>query len=86
MYHSTQIEAYQSLRPALSHRRKLVYEVISKYNIGLGLFEIQQKLGWPINCVSGRVTELRKLGLIEDRGQTVINPVTGKRAIAWFAV
>lgn len=86
MYPSTQIAAYQSLKPALSHRRKLVYEVISRYNIGVPLFIIQQKLGWPINCVSGRVTELRKLGLIEDRGQTEVNPATGKRAIAWFAV
>lgn len=86
MYPNTQIEAYQSLKPFLSNRRKLVYAVISGYDIGIALFEIQQKLGWPINCVSGRVTELRKLGLIEDRGQTVINPITGKRAIAWFAV
>lgn len=76
----TQREAYDDLIPKLGEKRAVVYLAIC--NRPSTLFEIQARLGWPINCISGRVTELKDRELIEERGRRQ-NPNTGKWGIVW---
>lgn len=78
----TQRQAYQDLQENVSGRRAEVLREITNSK-GLGLWEISEKLGWPINSVSGRVTELVKLGHVFDSGLRGLNPHSGKRVILW---
>lgn len=77
----TQITAYESIKAVLPERRLQVLEVIERKE-GIALFELVDELSWPINCISGRVTELRKAGLIESMG-FITNPSTNKKAVMW---
>lgn len=40
--------------------------------------EIAEALNWPINCVTGRVTELLGIGAVAEPGMCRINPESGK--------
>lgn len=62
-------------------KRMLVLEAIRK-NHGATLFELVRILNWPVNRISGRVTELAKRGLIVEVGAK-INPESGKRGAVW---
>ena len=44
--------------------------------------EIARYLGWPINTVTPRVGELRKIGLVEDAGKRICG-VTGSTVHVW---
>lgn len=76
----TQLDSWDDIQSTLSEKRLIVYKAISG---GSTLFEICKKLGWPVNRVSGRVTELRKSGRIVDSGIRRINPDSGKSGIVW---
>lgn len=80
----TQATAYQEIRETLPEKRRIVLNAIDTLGLAT-LIEIANWLGWPINSVSGRVTELAKDGLIEDSGQRATNP-SGKKAILWKKV
>jgi predicted Rossmann fold nucleotide-binding protein DprA/Smf involved in DNA uptake len=82
-YPLTQREAYESIKTELPDKREEVRQVIHRSMYGLTLFEICQQLHWPINSVSGRVTELHKEGWIRDSGRRRVNPATDKSAIVW---
>ncbi|MFH2029681.1 MAG: winged helix-turn-helix domain-containing protein [Bacteroidota bacterium] len=58
------IEAYRSIEN-LSGKRQMVYRCIES-NQGITRQQIAEFLGWTINRVTGRVTELIDLGLIVD--------------------
>lgn len=79
----TQVAAWESLQSSLSDRRSTVLQEIRKHPKGVPLFQIAKNLGWTINRVSGRVTELCTLGLIRDSELRVVNPSSGKQCIAW---
>lgn len=81
----TQKSAWQSLEPTLPDRRAEVLAYIASRPEGAASFEIAEALHWPINCVSGRVTELFDSGLIRDSSR-VVNPHSGKKAIRWTKV
>lgn len=83
MVATTQREAWEDLQVKLGERQRTVLALILRSPCGLTLYEIKNKLGWPINSVSGRVTELRKKGLIQASHHTRTNPETGKAAIVW---
>jgi len=78
----TQRAAYEDLKLTVSEKQDKVRDMIVIYG-GLTLFELVDKLQWPINCISGRVTELCKMGLVEDSGKRLVNPLTGKRGVVW---
>ena len=62
---------YQMIKPDLPDKRQRVYEIILQHPEGVTRKQIAKALGWPINCVTGRVTELRdKEGLIRESGTT----------------
>lgn len=84
MIQETQLEAYESIQENIGPRRRRVLEVIEAdpYS-GATLFEICGKLGWPVNEVSGRVTELVTLGIVFDSKNRRRNPRTGRRGIVW---
>jgi len=78
----TQGDAYQDIKDKLPERRRKVFEVIARSK-GVASFEIAMILNWPINCVSGRVTELADAGIIEDKSGRVSNPRSSKANILW---
>jgi len=63
----------------LSNKRRIVYEVILVHPEGITNKEIAWELGWPINCVTGRVAELRdRFHLIEKNGIKTLPSHEGK--------
>lgn len=84
-YPETQIEAWESIQDKLPESRREVLHVIAAAGaLGISTVAISETLKWPINCVSGRITELHDSGLVKDSGRRCINP-SGKRAILWVA-
>ena len=81
----TQITAYNDIQKTVGSKRLEVLDVIKDSEEGRTLFEIESLLGWKINQVSGRVTELTKLNLIKDSGNRRKNPTSGKYGIVWVA-
>jgi hypothetical protein len=82
----TQMESLESEAPTIPAKRRKVFDFIeSRSVLGATLFEISLSLSWPVNCVSGRVTELAKDMRIKDSGLRRVNSYTGKRGIVWVA-
>lgn len=82
MLRETQLQSYEELKDHLPDRRRAVLSVLEQHG-ELPLFSIVEILGWGINCISGRLTELAGLGMIQDSGKRLVNPSSGKRAIVW---
>jgi len=60
---------FMMIQPELPEKRQKVYNIIlSKGKKGVTRKEIASALGWPINCVTGRVTELR------DKHNLIVEP------------
>jgi DNA-binding transcriptional regulator GbsR (MarR family) len=81
----TSLAAYDDIRDTLSAKRAKVLGIIKMLD-GATLYEISKNLGWSINRVSGRVTELCDLGIVEDPGDRKVNPSSGKNCIIWKPV
>ena len=64
----TSLEAYESIKKSLGNRQKKVLELFEKQPVPLCNALISNLLYWPINCVTGRVKELREIGLLVDAG------------------
>lgn len=80
----TQLEAWESIQDNLPESRRSVLRVIDNASPhGITTYDVAKKLKWPINSVSGRITELNSVGLVMDSGQRGVNP-SGKRAILWI--
>jgi hypothetical protein len=80
---NTQLDTWSAIQETLPERRAAVLRVIRKYPKGVALFQIADELGWTINRVSGRVTELCEMGFVKDLNSRVLNPKSGKQCIAW---
>ena len=62
---------FSMIKPKLPEKRMRVYEVILSHPEGVTRKKIAREItenGWPINCVTGRVTELLNLNLIREDG------------------
>lgn len=59
--------AYQKIQGLLGDRQMQVYEAIGELGIASNEM-IADHLKWPINRVTGRVTELRRYGLVDVEG------------------
>ena len=44
--------------------------------------KIAEGVNLPVNCVTGRIMELRKMGFVREDG-IIFDPITERRAIAW---
>ena len=83
-YPDTQRDAYHDLKN-ISEKQGAVLECIKSDPHGMTLFEIEKKLGWPVNRISGRLTELKEKELIRDTNHRRKNPESGKPGIVWEA-
>ena len=82
----TQLSAWDEIQNTVDGKRKIVYDVIKNSKKGATLFEIQKALGWSVNRISGRVTELQQEDKIRDSGKRRANPESGRNAIVWEVV
>ncbi len=84
----TQLDAFRHIRPLLPRKRQEVFNLIASAPHGMTLFELKEALGWEINSISGRCTELSKgqYPYIEDSGDRRVNPKSGFKARVWRAV
>jgi len=76
----TSEQAYHEIRDSLPDSRRAVLEAIASAPGGLTLYEVARKLGRPEHTISGRITELKKAGLVIDSGIRRINPASNKGA------
>lgn len=88
----TSLEAWVSLHPELSRERAIVLTAmdLSGWH-GATADEVVDRLAArgiqrPRNCVSSRLSELRNMGLLEDRGHRRVSEYSGKRAIVFHRV
>lgn len=79
---NTSREAYQSIKEKLGTKQEIVYEALKTLSQASNE-EIADHLGWPINRVTGRMTELRNFGLVDVAGLTVGK--SGHSAKLWTA-
>jgi len=84
-YNSEQIRdlAYIDILDKLPHSRAIVYQVISEVG-PVSNEDIADILNKRINCITGRVKELRELGLIAFAGKAK-SKTTGKTISLWRA-
>lgn len=78
---ATQIQSYLELQETVSGKRKTIYDALKVKS--MTLFELKEHLGWEINSISGRVTELKNLGIIEETDLKRKNPSSGKFGIVY---
>lgn len=88
MIQATSKEAFEKLRANGHVCDKQLEVLMAYYKYGdMTNRQLSQKLGWPINCVTPRVNELRKIVyncqmLVIWKGD-VIDSDTGRRAMKW---
>ena len=77
----TQLDSFKELQDVISDRQKTVYSVLKsrgpKTNRGIAKF-----LGWDINRVTGRVTELVNLGMVTT-DRTTFDQETNRTVTLW---
>lgn len=81
----TSREAYEAIKPTLTERQQQVLAVLKRCDCMCN-FQIAQQLGWPINCVTGRVKELRDKNKVEKDGDKRIGPPNRLPVYYWKAV
>lgn len=79
----TQKQAWTDLQDKLSQKQISVLYAIKALGGKASLWQITNLLKWPINNISGRVTELKREKMIIDSGERSVNPKTMKKAIIW---
>lgn len=86
MQQPTSLSAYwNEIQPRLGERQREVFRIITAYGGDWTNSEIAAHSKKPINTITPRIFELRKLGLVEE-SQKRICKVTGRRVIAWKRV
>ena len=80
----TQVDSLKKLQPTIGIKQKTVYGVIkSKGKVTNRM--IAKHLGWDINRVTGRVTELVSLGMVTANG-THKDKQTNRTVTLWEAL
>lgn len=77
----TSLIAYKYLQESIGEKQFKVYSAIKKLG-GATNSQISDFLGWPINCVTGRVKELCDQGVVFELG-TIKNEKTGRKNTIW---
>ena len=81
----TSLSAYVAIQPRLPKKQKEVYRLLreaSQQGMDMTNYELARALHWQINCVTGRVNELVKMGLVQKAGRRW-NKETQAWNIAW---
>lgn len=68
----TSLEAYENIKPELTTRQQEVYKTLLELGTATSI-KIAERLKKPLHAISGRITELKDLGLIEVIGKVKIN-------------
>lgn len=83
---STQLESFNGVRETRNASQTIILHTIKmRGDNGATLFELVNELGWPVNRISGRVTELASRELVYPSLETRVNPDSGKKGIVWKA-
>jgi predicted ArsR family transcriptional regulator len=82
MLQDTSTAAYDSIRDKLNEKQRVVRRLLLQNPEGLTNEQIARQLSIPINRVTGRIFELREMGVVIDAGTTT-SPSTGRRVHVW---
>ena len=78
----TSLFAYiNEVKPTLGHRQKTIYEALGLRESFTNT-EMAAYLDWPINTITPRMKELRKIGLVRCAGTRECK-VTGRNVLSW---
>lgn len=78
----TSLFAYHGeVKPTLGERQKVIYNAL-RSRPNFTNTELAEYLNFPINTVTPRVGELRKLGLVRQAGIRTCK-ITGRTVISW---
>ena len=80
----TSILAYCEVLENLGERQQEVYKSIKELK-SCSNSMISKYLNLPINCITGRVNELRKRGVVMQSKKDTC-PITGKKVLFWKVV
>lgn len=80
---ATSIRAYYDELPKIGARQRQVLDALASRDMTNR--EISRATGLEINTVTPRTLEMRKLGLVTEKG-TIVDPVTRKRVTLWGLV
>jgi hypothetical protein len=79
----TSLHAYALLTQNLTDRQKEVLDRL-RFFPDVTNMELSVNMGWTVNRITGRVGELRKLGLVLDAGKRPCK-ITGGMSHCWTA-
>ena|SRR2546422_712830 len=80
----TQLSSWITLQAELGERQHEVYSYILEQN-GAAAFEVADFFHLPLHSISGRITELVRMGKLEDSTERIWNGKTKRRVIKWVA-
>lgn len=83
MQQDTSLWAYNLATQNIGTKQKEVLDCLRFYPNATNA-EIAARLGWPVNRITPRILELRKMDLVHDAGKRKC-AVTGSTAHAWRA-
>jgi len=69
MIRKTQVDSLKKLKQTIDGKRKTVYDILLRKGSATNRM-IAKALGWDINRVTGRITELVGLGMVTSDGTT----------------
>jgi DNA-binding MarR family transcriptional regulator len=69
MIRKTQVDSLKKLKQTIDGKRKAVYDILVRKGSATNRM-IAKALGWDINRVTGRITELVGLGMVTADGTT----------------
>ena len=80
MIQQTSLMAYDGVKPRIGNRQGQILECLREHGPMTNKM-ISRKMGLPINCVTPRVLELRKLGLVVEYWNALMRG--GRREMLW---
>tara|TARA_R100000742_G_C4276532_1_gene97682 strand:- start:1660 stop:1914 length:255 start_codon:yes stop_codon:yes gene_type:complete len=81
MIRQTQVDSLKKLKKTINGKRKTVYDMLLIKGSATNRM-IAKALGWDINRVTGRITELVGLGMVTADGTTYDND-TNRTVTLW---
>lgn len=81
---SKQMQAWCVVLATLKGRqREVLKTVLGSHGRRSTAFKIAKHMGKPVHSISGRITELRKAGVLIDSGMTELSEVSGMKVTVW---
>jgi len=82
---NTSTESYYKFSASELGKRQLqVWECLKVFG-PMSNRELSKRVGLPINCVTGRMKELREMGAVIDNG-TIFDVITNRNVLVWNAL